>query len=99
MNVKEFIERLKDFNQEDEILIGGFPINYSDIGVSDRPNSVSVFFGFKDMDDIISDIKESIYDIDSEILLLEDDGVDTIELETAVDSLRSLVEDLYDLEY
>lgn len=100
MTVKELIDRLNDFNPNDEVSIfNGMSIEYSDVGVGNSPNVVYIGCGLKGLDEIINELNDNIYDLDSALDDLEDDGVDTIEAESALDSIRLSVSDLEELEY
>ena len=100
MTVKELIERLNDFNPNDEVrTFNGMSVEYSDVGVGNSPNVVFIGCGIKGLDEIINEINDNIYDLDSALDDLEDDGIDITEAESALDFIKMSVSDLEDLDY
>ena len=100
MTVKELIERLNDFNPNDEVRIfNGMSVEYSDVGVGDAPNVVFIGCGIRGLDEIISELNDNIYDLDSALDDLQEDGVEIWDAESALDSIKLSVSDLEDLDY
>ena len=103
MTVSDLIFRLLEFNSEDEVKVyGGFPLDYTDIRVSNTPNTVIIGSGIRGLKEIIDDLTDCANDLDSEVEdfnNLEDpeDTWDTYFLEKEIDTLNGLIDELADL--
>ena len=100
MTIRDLIERLNEFNPEDEVRVGDwFKIDYADVGVSNTPNVVSIGYGLPGIKDIVDELSDAAYDLGNALDDLEDEGVDINDAECALDSINLNIDELRDLEY
>ena len=100
MTIRDLIERLNEFNPEDEVRVGDwFKIDYADVGVSNTPNVVSIGYGLPGIKDIVDELSDAAYDLGSALDDIEDEGVDINDAENALDSINLIIDEMRDLEY
>lgn len=96
MTVSDLIFRLLEFNSGDEVRIcGGFPLDYTDIRVSDTPNVVTLGSGIRGLKEIIDDLTDCSNNLESIVDDFEDE--DTDDLESEISNLNNLIDELAEL--
>lgn len=103
MTVSDLIFRLLEFNSGDEVRIcGGFPLDFTDIRVSDTPNVIMLGAGIRGLKEIIDDLTDCSHNLESIADDFEDEDTgdhlyDTDDLESEISNLNSLIDELADL--
>lgn len=97
MTARELIERLKDFNLDDEVVIlDGISLDFEKVRVGNSPNTIKLEAGIPDLSDIVSNIQDSVNNIYGALYGLDDIGKNKYleDIEDEVDSLYSSIDDL-----
>lgn len=103
MTVSDLIFRLLEFNSEDEVRIcGGYPLDSTDIRVSDTPNVVMLGTGIRGLKEIIDDLTDCSHNLEFIAEDFENEGTgdhlyDTDDLDSEISNLNSLIDELADL--
>lgn len=109
MTARELIERLKDFNLDDEVtVISGFSVEYSDVRVGRYPNTIEIGACGSFLEDSVKELKDAADDLSCSLDelegALEDDGLEgydryTDDMSYDIDSINYAIEDLEELIY
>lgn len=103
MTVSDLIFRLLEFNSEDEVRVcGGFPLEFTDIRVSDTPNVIMLGSGIRGLKEIIGDLTDCSNNLERVVDNFEyrdtDDYLyDTDDLELEISNLNDVINELVDL--